>query len=189
MHRPPAFASTLRAHTRTDTVASRATERFPRPSIDRPDLFRGVESPIPRQIISRFESALPSPRARAVESISRRRCLPRCVSSRDTPVHAIASSRRRVNEPFRVSVPKTTVNSCATYQATFRRSQVCYCTNLLRICSRDAKRRTASGTVFFLIRPLASVLRTDDERHVSHPPSSLLVVFRSATTAGVPPGS
>ena len=64
------------------------------------------------------------------------------------PVHAIASSRRRVNEPFRVSVPKTTVNSCATYQATFATGHKSV-TNLLRICSRDAKRRTISGTVFF----------------------------------------
>ena len=40
MRRPAAFASTLRAHSRTYTVASRATERFSRPSIGRSDAGR-----------------------------------------------------------------------------------------------------------------------------------------------------
>ena len=120
MHRPPAFASTLRAHTRTDTVASRATERFQRPSIGRSDAFSRCG------FLSRVKYRAPKARSLPLE---------REPSSRyhdedafhgarrpvNTPVPAIVRSRRRVNEPFRVSVPKTTINSCATIR---ERSQV-----------------------------------------------------------------
>ena len=70
----------------------------------------------------------------------------------DTPVPAIASSRRRVNEPFRVSVPKTTIILARPFRRPFAKGHKSV-TNLLRILFARREEENNFGNGFFLNPP------------------------------------